>query len=33
MTKYIITTGGVISGLGKGLVSASIAKILQVYGY
>ncbi len=32
-TKYIITTGGVISGLGKGLVSSSIGKILQSYGY
>ncbi len=28
-TKYIFVTGGVISGLGKGIVSASIAKILQ----
>ncbi|HIJ98131.1 TPA: CTP synthase [archaeon] len=32
-TKYVITTGGVISGLGKGLVSSSIGKILQSYGY
>lgn len=32
-TKYIITTGGVISGLGKGLVSSSVGKILQSYGY
>ncbi|HIK00261.1 TPA: CTP synthase [archaeon] len=32
-TKYIATTGGVISGLGKGLVSSSIGKILQSYGY
>lgn len=32
-TKYVVTTGGVISGLGKGLVSSSIGKILQSYGY
>ncbi len=32
-TKYIVVTGGVISGLGKGLVSSSIGKILQSYGY
>ena len=29
MTKYIFTTGGVISSLGKGIASASIAKILE----
>ncbi len=33
MPKYIITTGGVMSGLGKGIASASIGKILQSYGY
>jgi len=33
MPKYIITTGGVMSGLGKGLVSSSIGKILQASGY
>lgn len=32
-TRYIIVTGGVISGVGKGLATASIAKILQRYGY
>lgn len=32
-TKYIITTGGVISGLGKGIVSSSIGKILQSCGF
>ncbi|MFH1424654.1 MAG: CTP synthase [archaeon] len=32
-TKYIITTGGVLSGLGKGIVSSSIGKILQCYGF
>jgi CTP synthase len=29
MTKYIFITGGVISSLGKGIASASIAKILE----
>ncbi|MDP6460050.1 MAG: CTP synthase, partial [Candidatus Hydrothermarchaeota archaeon] len=32
MTKYIITTGGVLSGLGKGVATASIGKILQCRG-
>ena len=32
MTKYIFITGGVLSGLGKGLVTCSIGKILQVRG-
>ncbi|RKY67114.1 MAG: CTP synthetase [Candidatus Latescibacterota bacterium] len=31
--RYIIIAGGVISGVGKGLATASIAKILQQYGY
>ncbi|MFC1663506.1 CTP synthase, partial [Patescibacteria group bacterium] len=31
--KYIFVTGGVISGLGKGIASSSIAKLLQVRGY
>jgi len=30
--KYIIVTGGVISGLGKGITTSSIAKILKVRG-
>jgi CTP synthase len=30
--KYIFISGGVISGLGKGVTSSSIAKILQNYG-
>ncbi len=30
--KYIIVTGGVISGLGKGITTSSIAKILQARG-
>lgn len=32
-TKIIFVTGGVLSGIGKGVVSASIAKILQLRGY
>ncbi len=33
MSKYIFITGGVMSGLGKGITAASIAKILQFRGY
>lgn len=33
MTKYIFITGGVMSGLGKGIATASIGKILQSKGY
>ena len=32
-TKYIFVTGGVVSSLGKGIISASIGKLLQVRGY
>ncbi len=32
-TKYIFVSGGVISGLGKGITAASIAAILQGKGY
>ncbi len=32
-TKYIFVTGGVTSSLGKGIVSASLAKLLQARGY
>ncbi len=32
-TKYIFVTGGVASSLGKGIVSASLAKLLQSRGY
>lgn len=32
MTKYIFVVGGVISGVGKGIASASIGKILQARG-
>jgi CTP synthase len=33
MTKYIFVTGGVMSGVGKGVATASIAKILQSSGF
>lgn len=32
-TKYIFVTGGVISSLGKGIISASLGKLLQARGY
>lgn len=31
--KFIFITGGVMSGLGKGITSASISKLLQLYGF
>ena len=31
--KYIFVSGGVLSGLGKGVVAASIANLLQNRGY
>ncbi len=33
LTKYIFVTGGVTSSLGKGILSASLAKLLQARGY
>ena len=33
MTKYIVVAGGVISGVGKGVTTASLGKILKEYGY
>jgi len=33
MVNYIIVTGGVVSGLGKGITTASVGKILQMHGY
>lgn len=33
MTKYIFVTGGVTSSLGKGIIAASLAKLLQARGY
>jgi CTP synthase len=32
-TKYIFVTGGVSSSLGKGIISASVAKLLQARGF
>ncbi len=33
MVKYIIVAGGVMSGVGKGVTTASIGKILQEHGF
>ncbi len=33
MTKFIFVTGGVLSGLGKGTVAASVAKLFQFRGF
>jgi CTP synthase len=33
MTKYIFVTGGVSSSLGKGIIAASLAKLLQARGF
>ena len=33
MVRYIVIVGGVMSGVGKGVTTASIGKILQEYGY
>jgi CTP synthase len=33
MVNYIVVTGGVISGLGKGITTASIGKILKLHSY
>ena len=33
MTRYIFITGGVVSSLGKGLMAASLAALLQARGY
>ena len=33
MTKYIFVTGGVVSGLGKGIVAASLGRLLKLRGY
>ena len=32
-TKYIFITGGVVSSLGKGIIAASLGKLLQARGY
>ena len=33
MTKYIFITGGVVSSLGKGIIAASLGKLLQARGF
>mgnify|MGYP003297899523 CR=1 FL=1 len=33
MTKYVFVTGGVCSGLGKGITASSIALLLKAKGY
>ena len=33
MTKYVVVAGGVMSGVGKGVTTASIARILSEHGY
>ena len=33
MTKYIFITGGVVSSLGKGIVGASLGKLLRSKGF
>lgn len=33
MTKYIFITGGVVSGLGKGITAASLGRLLKARGY
>ena len=32
MTKYIFVTGGVVSGLGKGISAASLGRLLKARG-
>ena len=32
MTKYIFVTGGVVSGLGKGITAASLGMLLKAKG-
>ena len=31
--KYIFVTGGVVSGLGKGITAASLGRLLNIRGY
>ncbi|MEP7336034.1 MAG: CTP synthase, partial [Actinomycetota bacterium] len=31
-TKYVFVTGGVVSGLGKGIVAASLGRLLKARG-
>lgn len=32
MTKFIFVTGGVVSGLGKGITAASLGRLLKARG-
>ncbi|HQN96826.1 MAG TPA: CTP synthetase, partial [Thermoanaerobaculales bacterium] len=32
-TKYVFVTGGVVSGLGKGISAASLASLMEAHGY
>ena len=32
MPKYLFVTGGVMSGLGKGIITSSVAKLLELSG-
>lgn len=32
MTKYVFVTGGVVSGLGKGITAASLGRLLRARG-
>ena len=31
--KYVFVTGGVVSGLGKGITAASLGRLLKARGY
>ena len=33
MSKFVFVTGGVVSGLGKGIASASIGTLMKARGY
>ena len=33
MAKYIFVTGGVVSGLGKGITAASLGRLLKARGF
>ena len=33
MAKYVFVFGGVVSGLGKGIVAASLGRLLKLRGY
>ena len=33
MTKYVFVTGGVVSGIGKGIIAASLGRLLKMRGF